>query len=209
MPAPTESPRVRRTREESREETRHRLIASATELFAAYGVPDTSLRSIAEHAGFSRGAVHANFSDKAELAEAVALDAISSIGTQMDALLTSSAPSGVRLESYIRRYLSFCTDQPLRTRALIAVVGFQSRFDTGRFTTRVEESLSGLVVLFEDGQRRGEMRSFDPWFMAFTLRSTLDAAAGRLATGTPPPSTGDAADELATLFTLATRTERP
>lgn len=197
--------RARLSREESREQTRGRLVDSATELFAQFGVSNTSLHTVAEHAGYSRGAFHSNFGDKAELAEAVALSATSKIGPAIEALLVSSVSSGERLEDYIRSYLRFCADEPLKTSALIAVIGFQSRFDTVRFDSRVEESLRGIIGLFEDGQHRDEMRPFDPWLMAYMLRTTLDAAAARLAARTLPTSVDETIGEIVTIFELATR----
>lgn len=207
MTSQTQGARTRLSRDESREETRRRLVDSATELFARFGVSDTSLHTVAEHAGYSRGAFHSNFDDKAELAEAVALSATSTIGPTLDALLSGPSPSSERLRDYIRGYLSFCAEHPVQTGALIAVVGFQSRFDTARFTSRMEESFRGLIGLFEDGQNRDEMRPFDPWFMAYVLRTTLDASAARIDAGTLPTSAEETINEVVDIFDLATRRE--
>lgn len=207
MTSQSSSTRRRLSREESREETRRRLVGSATELFAQFGVSDTSLHTVAEHAGYSRGAFHSNFADKAELAEAVALSALARIGPMLDGLLASPAPSPERLRDYIRSYLDFCAKHPVQTGALIAVVGYQSRVDPARFDSRVEKSLHGIVGLFEEGQHRDEMRSFDPWLMAYMLRAALDAAAARLDSGTLPPTVDETVDEIVTIFDLATRKE--
>ncbi|QUH00167.1 TetR family transcriptional regulator [Saccharopolyspora erythraea] len=59
--------RKRLTREESRQETRARLLESAAELFAERGVNGASVEQIAEGAGYSRGAFYGNFADKHEL----------------------------------------------------------------------------------------------------------------------------------------------
>ncbi|MFC4009944.1 TetR/AcrR family transcriptional regulator [Nonomuraea purpurea] len=59
--------RKRLTREESRQETRTRLLAAAEELFAERGVNGASVEQIAERAGYSRGAFYGNFADKHEL----------------------------------------------------------------------------------------------------------------------------------------------
>ncbi|MFD0486122.1 TetR/AcrR family transcriptional regulator [Saccharopolyspora spinosporotrichia] len=59
--------RKRLTREESRQETRARLLESAAELFAERGVNGASVEQIAERAGYSRGAFYGNFADKHEL----------------------------------------------------------------------------------------------------------------------------------------------
>jgi AcrR family transcriptional regulator len=59
--------RKRKTQAERREETRELLLAAAAGVFAQRGFHATSLDAIAEEAGFSRGAVYYNFTDKEEL----------------------------------------------------------------------------------------------------------------------------------------------
>ncbi|SDC96386.1 transcriptional regulator, TetR family [Glycomyces harbinensis] len=59
---------VRRlTREESRAQTRERLLAAAEELFVERGVNGASVEQIAERAGFSRGAFYGNFDGRHDL----------------------------------------------------------------------------------------------------------------------------------------------
>ncbi|MFJ8647276.1 TetR/AcrR family transcriptional regulator [Streptomyces sp. NPDC093546] len=60
-------PKRRLTREETRQQTRDRLLAAAAELFAERGVSGTPVEQIAERAGFSRGAFYGNFDDKNDL----------------------------------------------------------------------------------------------------------------------------------------------
>jgi len=59
--------RRRRRRDERREETRLLLLQAAALLFARRGYHGVSLDAVAEEAGFSKGAVYANFSSKQEL----------------------------------------------------------------------------------------------------------------------------------------------
>jgi AcrR family transcriptional regulator len=59
--------RKRKTQTERREETRELLLEAASRMIAKRGFHATSLDSIAEEAGFSRGAVYYNFADKKEL----------------------------------------------------------------------------------------------------------------------------------------------
>jgi AcrR family transcriptional regulator len=59
--------RKRKTQTERREETREQVLAAAARVFARHGFHATSLEAVAEEAGFSRGAVYYNFSDKEEL----------------------------------------------------------------------------------------------------------------------------------------------
>ena len=60
-------PRLRRSREEQREETRRRLLDAARQTFVRRGYEASSVDEIAELAGYSRGAVYSNFRDKDEL----------------------------------------------------------------------------------------------------------------------------------------------
>ncbi|WP_410874572.1 TetR/AcrR family transcriptional regulator [Nocardia sp. A7] len=57
----------RLTRAESVQRTRAALLSAAEEVFADKGFGDAALDDIAERAGFSRGAVYANFANKTEL----------------------------------------------------------------------------------------------------------------------------------------------
>ncbi len=64
------TPRKRLTREESQALTRARLIETAQQLFVTNGYGGTSIRDIADRAGYSQGAFYSNFASK----EAVLLE---------------------------------------------------------------------------------------------------------------------------------------
>lgn len=51
----------------SRENTRARLVAAASVVFAEVGVEGASVEAICDHAGFTRGAFYSNFASKEEL----------------------------------------------------------------------------------------------------------------------------------------------
>lgn len=51
----------------SRENTRARLLAAASEVFAELGLEGASVEAICERAGFTRGAFYSNFGSKEEL----------------------------------------------------------------------------------------------------------------------------------------------
>jgi AcrR family transcriptional regulator len=58
---------TRLTREESKVETRKRLLAAARRVFLKHGFHGASLEQIAEEAGFSKGAVYSAFESKTDL----------------------------------------------------------------------------------------------------------------------------------------------
>lgn len=59
--------RKRLSRAENQAQTRTRLIETAQQLFVANGYGATSIRDIAEQAGFSQGAFYSNFASKEEV----------------------------------------------------------------------------------------------------------------------------------------------
>jgi len=71
MPMNTLEMRKRLTREESRAQTCFRLIATGREHFLRYGLGGSVAETIAEDAGYSRGALYSNFDGKEELFLAV------------------------------------------------------------------------------------------------------------------------------------------
>jgi AcrR family transcriptional regulator len=60
-------PRKRLTREESRDQTRERLLSSAAVIIAKKGIAAASVEDITAHAGYTRGAFYSNFESKLDL----------------------------------------------------------------------------------------------------------------------------------------------
>jgi AcrR family transcriptional regulator len=60
-------PRKRLTREESRDQTRERLLDAAAVTIAKKGLAASSVEDIAAHAGYTRGAFYSNFDSKTDL----------------------------------------------------------------------------------------------------------------------------------------------
>ncbi|MGE8655161.1 MAG: TetR/AcrR family transcriptional regulator [Achromobacter sp.] len=59
--------KVRLTREQSRDQTRQRLLDAAQSIFLTKGFAAASVEDIAELAGYTRGAFYSNFASKSEL----------------------------------------------------------------------------------------------------------------------------------------------
>ena len=62
---------VRRTRSDTKAQTRADLIAAARQVFLARGFHPATLDEIAEQAGYTKGAVYSNFAGKDDLFLAV------------------------------------------------------------------------------------------------------------------------------------------
>lgn len=63
--------RQRKTREQAKAETREALIRAAGEVFSLRGFHGASLDEVADHAGYTKGAVYAHFNSKDDLYLAV------------------------------------------------------------------------------------------------------------------------------------------
>src|SRR4030095_3258352 len=64
-------PRTRLTQQARKAKTREAIVAAATRRFALRGGEPTSLDDVAEAAGFTKGAIYANFPNKRALVDAV------------------------------------------------------------------------------------------------------------------------------------------
>ena len=95
--------RKRLTREESRAQTRERLLDAALELFIKVGLDATSLEDVAETAGYSRGAFYSNFASKDELICEVVDREIQRGQRDMEAIFGQDLPPMERL-ALIRSY---------------------------------------------------------------------------------------------------------
>lgn len=192
-------------RTERRQRTRAELVESAIRRFAEDGVARTPVEAVAEAAGYSRGAYHSNFGSRDELLDAVVARVVDDLAPHLSAVLSSSARRPLdRLAAYITEFLRYCERQPVRTRALVAVVRHRTTTADSGYDAMVEASLTDLVSLFAQGQATGEMRRFDRTLMAGLLRRALDAVALRIAHGTPArPIT----EELVKTFVHATRAD--
>src|SRR5580698_6596670 len=93
MSGTTTKPRKRLTRQESQAQTRATLLAVGREHFLRYGLGGAVAEKIAEDAGYSRGALYANFDGKEDLFLAVIREAQASRSNIFRSILRNE-PSG-------------------------------------------------------------------------------------------------------------------
>jgi AcrR family transcriptional regulator len=102
---------TRLTRKESQAHTRERLVEAASVIFREHGFYRASTETIAAHAGFTRGALYANFDDKEQLFLAVLDDEID----ERYRILDTPVPAAV----LAARYCDLLDDDPSWTLALL------------------------------------------------------------------------------------------
>lgn len=99
---------TRLTREQSRQQTRQRLLAAAAVVFPREGFQGASVEDIAAEAGFSRGAFYSNFNDKDELLAALLQQLCEAEHRQLDAIFEAGGSAdAMRVairEFYVRSF---------------------------------------------------------------------------------------------------------
>jgi AcrR family transcriptional regulator len=97
---------TRLKRPDSQKQTRRRLLDSAQEIFARHGFVGASVDEIAEHAGFSKGAVYSNFKSKESLFLELLQNRMSEELSELEQLLRGGGSIGEILLVLRQRYSS-------------------------------------------------------------------------------------------------------
>ena len=103
----------RKTRAQSKLDTRDALIETGMVLFAKEGLDGPSLDAICEHAGFTRGAFYVHFRDRDELLSSIAQRGFE----QFESVLTKAWDDGrpdtiTAFERVGKTYLAFAREEP-------------------------------------------------------------------------------------------------
>lgn len=94
----------RLTRQESKTLTQEKLLGAAAKIFARRGVAGASIEEIAETAGFSRGAFHANFKSKDDLFLTLVEKHIEAITAEIHELIAASHSAEETLQNLRAAY---------------------------------------------------------------------------------------------------------
>lgn len=97
----------RLTRPESKAQTQERLLDAAAKIFARRGMAGASIEEIAETAGFSRGAFHANFKSKEDLLLAVVSKQVAATTLEIRQLIAASNSIEETLQNLRSSYSSY------------------------------------------------------------------------------------------------------
>ncbi|WMD18123.1 TetR/AcrR family transcriptional regulator [Achromobacter seleniivolatilans] len=97
--------KIRLTREQSRDQTRQRLLDAAQSIFLSKGFVSASVEDIAELAGYTRGAFYSNFGSKSELFLQLLRRDHESVMADMRAIFEDGA-SREQMEARVLQYYS-------------------------------------------------------------------------------------------------------
>jgi AcrR family transcriptional regulator len=99
---------VRLTREQSRDQTRQRLLDAAQAVFTQKGFGAASVEDVAADAGYTRGAFYSNFGSKAELLLEVLKRDHDTIMQRLSTIFEDGEASRADMEARVLQYYSEC-----------------------------------------------------------------------------------------------------
>lgn len=178
--------RTRLTREQSREQTRERLLDAAQALFIRKGFTGASVEDIALAAGYTRGAFYSNFGGKAELFVELLRRDHEKMQAGLRAIFDTPAPRE-EMEARVLAYYSQLPQQSetfvLWTEArLFATRDAEFRARFAAFTNEKRAELGAFIEEFS--ARVGTPLPMDPEILVLGLIALCDGAQ-LLAAGDP------------------------
>jgi TetR/AcrR family fatty acid metabolism transcriptional regulator len=186
---------------------RAQIIDCAINTIAELGYSNASLAEIAKRAGISKGVISYHFAGKSELMQQIINTVMEKAGAVMLPRILAEHTATGMLRAYIESNLEFLDSHRNHIMAVMNISG-GARADDGKpmidLTLTFEPAVQALQNLLRSGQEQGEFRDFSTRVMAVTIRNAIDALAPQLA-AYPELDLKTYANELATLFTVATR----
>lgn len=173
---------TRLTRKDAQARTRQRLIAAASTAFREHGFHRSSAEAIAADAGYTRGALYANFDGKEGLFLAV-LD--EEIGARYDVFAGGGAPAG-----FARRYEALLDADPGWTLALLEFTIHAARrpelaAELQRRNREIRELISAVITQSSPDIDRGDAEAGARLVVAANTGVALERALDRDAAGAP------------------------
>ena len=145
-------------RELSKQESQHKIMVAARELFAELGYDRATLRQIAAKAGLTVGALFNHVTDKRDLIYLIFNEEVSTV---VDMALSAPRPYqsfAVKLRSVVEQYYRLFASEPVLSRILLSeVVVMSPGMHLDRYVLLRDKLLAGIEELVTQGQQAGEL----------------------------------------------------
>ena len=146
-------------RNNSKENTRHRIINSAKKLFAEQGYQKTTIVDISKQAGLSEAALYEYFQGKEDLLLTIPDLWVSELLEDLDEQLFGVRGAENKLRKYLWWYLRRIEQSPLDAKIVYLFLKTNANFLNTEVYANVKKLYSYLVDIFEEGLKTGEMKS--------------------------------------------------
>jgi AcrR family transcriptional regulator len=186
---------------------RAQIAAAAIDTIAEAGYAGASFARIAERVRISRGLISYHFAGMDDLIKQVVHEAAEQAIAYIRPRVLAESTGPAMLRAYIQSNLAFMRDHRNNVIAMIEI----SRSADGRRIfyddTAVVNAVGALEGPLAGFQAAGQFRpDFDPHVMAIAIRAAIEAASPLFALN-PEFDIENYANEIATIFDLATRAE--
>ncbi len=165
-------------RELSKQDSQHRIMVAARELFAELGYDRATLRQIATKAGLTVGALFNHVTDKRDLIYLIFNEDVSTV---VDLALQAPRPYqsfAAKLHSISEHYYRLFASEPVLSRILLSeVVVMTPGKHLDRYLSMRNRLITGYETLIAEAQRSGELKCTEsPEFVARFLFSVFAAS---------------------------------
>lgn len=171
---------TRLTREQSKAQTRQRLLDAARSVFARRGYHGASVEEIAAEAGFSTGALYSNFDGKEDLFLALMDHVIDAYCSEIAAEVDGVASIADRARDGARHWMEIVEREPEMLMLFVEFWAYAARDPDarGRVATSFAKARQVLTRLISDGVREFDLELEMP---AEHLAIAIDALADGIA----------------------------
>jgi TetR/AcrR family transcriptional regulator, fatty acid metabolism regulator protein len=146
-------------RNNSKENTRVRIINSAKKLFAEQGYQKTTIVDISKQAGLSEAALYEYFQGKEDLLLTIPDLWVSELLEDLDEQLFGVRGAENKLRKYLWWYLRRIEQSPLDAKIVYLFLKTNANFLNTEVYANVKKLYSYLIDIFEEGLKTGEMKS--------------------------------------------------
>ena len=143
----------------SKENTRVRIINSAKKLFAEQGYQKTTIVDISKQAGLSEAALYEYFQGKEDLLLTIPDLWVSELLQDLDEQLFGIQGAVNKLRKYLWWYLRRVEQAPLDSKIVYLFLKTNANFLETEVYANVKKLYSYLIDIFEEGQKTGELKS--------------------------------------------------
>jgi len=159
----------------SKENTRDRIINSAKTLFSEQGYQKTTIVDISKQAGLSEAALYEYFQGKEDLLLTIPDLWVSELLRDLDEQLFGIQGAVNKLRKYLWWYLRRVEQAPLDAKIVYLFLKTNANFLSTDVYANVKKFYSYIVDIFEEGRKSGEMRSdLDPRIARDIFVGTMD-----------------------------------
>jgi TetR/AcrR family fatty acid metabolism transcriptional regulator len=146
-------------RNNSKENTRGRIINSAKKLFSEQGYQKTTIVDISRQAGLSEAALYEYFQGKEDLLLTIPDLWVSELLRDLDEQLFGIQGAVNKLRKYLWWYLRRVEQAPLDAKIVYLFLKTNANFLNTEVYANVKKFYAYIIDIFEDGQKSGEMKS--------------------------------------------------